>query len=516
MNEELKQLLAELNKALAQTTKAAAVQTAANTPAPAAGDNPAAGGDPKSAALNPEENEIESKGLRGPQIDEKFVDPLRKNFEQLAKASPVHFGQLGAMRVLEDPYSYLREKNADGTYKIPTHQLDLMMRGMAAVNDTREKALAAGATEMGDWTEQSGNQGTTVLDKMYQAAQGGQFGQNSESVQKTLDTSVGAALIRTDIEPILRETFLRYFPAYDALAKIPANGLKHTWNQKTAFGSAAFVSELGSLSATASDSTYTQQQSTNIAVIASQRSVGLKAMFASQQSGMNFNLTGAQNNEVVSAVQAIANLVQATIFQGNEAVGTGTISNEDGVYNTLGFTGLRQQLKGAGYSITKSSETYLQILNRAAGQLFDAGADLASVLMFLSVGAMNAVSNELQNILRILKGDQGGAVPANLAESGLTLLAGLLARPQMVPAQGTQANGIGYYTYSAAATEDIYVLDPMGTAMPYLGSPNPTILQLPLGYNNMLAQVYIPFMMVGLAVYVKNFNRKIRIPQQTL
>jgi hypothetical protein len=86
----------------------------------------------------------------------------------------------------------------------------------------------------------------------------------------------------------------------------------------------------------------------------------------------------------------------------------------------------------------------------------------------------------------------------------------------MVPAQDTQANGIGFYTFSAAPTEDIYLLDPNGSAFPYFGSPNPTILQLPLGYNNALANVFIPFQMIGLAIYVKNFNRKIRVPQATL
>ena len=35
-----------------------------------------------------------------------------------------------------------------------------------------------------------------------------------------------------------------------------------------------------------------------------------------------------------------------------------------------------------------------------------------------------------------------------------------------------------------------------------------------IAYNNKLANVYIPFQMLGLAIYVKNFNRKVRIPRQ--
>lgn len=504
----IQDLLAELNGTMKKLADGGAVANiAATVPPPAPGVT-----DPKAGPAQ----EIQSKGLRGGDIDEAFVDPMRKNFEILAKASPSHFGSLGSTKVLDDPYSYLREKNAEGMYKVPNATLDMMIRGLMAINDTREKALENGATEFGEWTEKSGNPGGTIEGRLYQAAESKQFGANSEMIQKTLDTTVGAALIRTDIEPLLREAFLRYFPAYDMMAKIPANGLKHTWNQKTAPGTAGFVSELGSLAATASDSTFVQSQSTNIAVIASQRSIGLKAQYASQQSGMNFNLTGSSNTEVVSAMQAIANLVQATIFQGNEGEAAGTASNEDGAYNTLGFTGYRQQLKGSGTSITKASETYIQILRKGVGQLFDGGADLNSVLMFLSVGAMNVVDDELQQYLRILKGDADGAKPTAMAQAGLAMLNGILARPQMVPAQGVQTSGIGHYTFSAAATEDIYLLDPNGSALPYLGSPNPTVLQLPLGYNDKLANVFIPFIMIGLAIYIKNFNRKIRIPRQVL
>lgn len=505
----LQETLAELNGTIQKLAAGDAVSKIANTQPP----------EPAPGVSDPAEDPaqiIQSKGMRGGEIDAQFVDPMRKNFELLAKSSPSHFGELGSTRVLDSPYSYLREKNADGTYKVPNHQLDLMIRGLGSLNDTREKALAGGASEFGAYAEKSGNPGGAIQQRLYQAAEQKQFGGNSDLMMKTLDTSVGAALIRTDIEPLLREAYLRFFPAYDMMAKIPSNGLKHTWNQKTAPGTAGFVSELGSLAATASDSTFQQSQSTNIAVIAAQRSIGLKAQFASEQSGMSFNLSGSGNTEVVSAMQAIANLVQATIFQGNESVASKTVDDEDGATNALGFTGYRQQLKGGAYSITKASETYLQIVRKAVGQLYDGGADLNSILMFLSVGAQSAIDNELQQYLRILKSEGEGATPANLGATGLAMLAGILARPQMVPAQGTQANGIGYYTFSAAATEDIYLLDPNGSVLPYLGSPNPTLLQLPLGYNDKLANVYIPFMMVGLAIYIKNFNRKVRIPRQIL
>ena len=95
------------------------------------------------------------------------------------------------------------------------------------------------------------------------------------------------------------------------------------------------------------------------------------------------------------------------------------------------------------------------------------------------------------------------------------MLQDILLRSKMVPA-GAQTAGIGYYTLSSVVREDLYLLDPDGVKLPYLGSPTPTILELPTGYNNALSNVFIPFCMMGLAVYVKEFNRKIRIARQVV
>ncbi|MBK8813489.1 MAG: hypothetical protein IPN69_22560 [Acidobacteria bacterium] len=218
-------------------------------------------------------------------------------------------------------------------------------------------------------------------------------------------------------------------------------------------------------------------QSTNIAVAAAQRQIGLKAMMASRQSGMNFFGTNGQP-EVTGALTAIANLIQGQIFQGNETVAAKTLDDEDGLTNALGFDGFRQQLKGAGYSINKSSDTYLTVLRRAVGQIYDAGANLNEVAIFCSVGANNAIDAELETAYSFLKSEAGAPTPVSFAGAGFAMLRGILGRVSPIPAAGAQGNGIGHYTYSAAATEDIYVLDPTGSALPYIGSRGPTILEM--------------------------------------
>lgn len=505
MDNETRALLDTLNKNLGRVADGNTVKTAADT-------NPAL--DPNGAPL-----EVE-KGLTGADMEEAFIDPLRKSFEGLAKKMPSDFAVLGATKTLDNPYHYLRAKNADGSYVVTTSQLEQILLGVKAFNDGDgeiKTKVANGAMTLKDWMSRSGEP-SAIQNGLHNEVEKGVFGQNNVYMKSALDSSGGAALIRTDLEPMLHEIFLRQFPGLDAIPKIPANGLVHSFVQQTAIGTASIVSEVGSLSATESTGTYGVNTSTNIAVLASQRTVGLKMQYASRQSGMNFNLGGSQNTEVTSALRAIAKLAQTLVFQGNQNSGASSAvaDDEDGLYNANGLTGLRQQLKGGSYSITKSSsDTYLNTLRKAVGQLINAGADLSSVIMFLSVGAQNAIDGELEQFFTMPKGTEGSPFPTNFGSSGLRMLQDIIMRSKMVPA-GAQAEGIGYYTYSAAATEDIYVMDPEGVKMPYLGSPTPVILELPLGSNNILGNIFIPFWMTGLALYALAFNRKIRIPRQTV
>ena len=463
---------------------------------------------------------VEAKGITDQEREEAFVDPLRKTFEGIARKN-TRFAELGATKTLDDPYGYLRAKNADGSYKVSSVDLEQILVIAKSVNygdGSFKEKIAAGALPMHEWAAKSGSPTDAIHNGLQNQIDGGGFGANTTLMKAALDTSAGAALIRTDLEPILHEVFLRTFPGYDMLPKIPSNGLVHTFVQQTAIGTASIVSELGSLSASESYGTYATTQSTNIAVVASQRAVGLKAMYASQQSGMNFGLGGNRNTEVTNALRAIAKVVQGLIFQGNQngSASSAVANDEDGLYNANGFTGLRQQLKGASYSITKAStDSYLTTLRKAVGQLLNAGADLSSILMFCSVGAQNAIDSELEQFFTVPKNTEGTPHPTNFGSSGLRMLQDIILRSKMVPS-GAQAEGIGYYDLSTVATEDMYLLDPEGIKLPYLGSPTPVILELPTGYDNRLANTYIPFIMIGLALYAKDFNRKVRITRQVV
>ena len=65
--------------------------------------------------------------------------------------------------------------------------------------------------------------------------------------------------------------------------------------------------------------------------------------------------------------------------------------------------------------------------------------------------------------------------------------------------------------YAGNNVRDIYVLDENTVTLPYLGSPGPTVLEIPIGISGQLTHLYIIFLMNGLAVKVLPWNNKIRV-----
>src|SRR5262249_5267219 len=457
----------------------------------------------KATATEEEEDKSESHQDRVT----KFVDPLRKSFEALATINPA-YRRLGTNAALDDPYGFLSQKGADGRHIISAGQLDAMAQYLLASKMMKDEAMS-----MGDWLVK-GQGGHLIQHKMEQGLIAGAFGQLTGAVSKALDTSLaggigGGALIRTDLEPILYEAYLRRFPGAAAIRTFPANGLVHTYDIRSAVGNAAPVGELGDIVTQGADATSTieRKANSNIAILCSRRGVSLKLQFAVAQSGMNFPLAGNDNLEIVGGVTSIADLNQTLLFQGNFSQGTGTLNNEDGLFNALGYDGLRQILKAAGTSKTfVTGEQHRENIDKLVAQIDDDGGNINDLVIFLRHGARIAVQGELNDFMRIL-GDRSAqtGVPQNTLMGGFLLFG---ARPaQFLPVPGqTQAKGIGFYDIAAVAFEDVYISDPTGVGFAYLGSPSPVVLELPIGFDNKLGNVYILFMMNGLVVTIPKFH----------
>lgn len=455
-----------------------------------------------------------------PRLSKDFqTGSLQKSFQTLARSCK-EFRHLEANKAMDNPQLFLRDTYVDmgGRRKFVVSDMDLenminvlLLEGSYHTNVKQDERHGE---YVNNWNPE---QSKSIAQGFSKGLRAGAFGgrQETDVLAKSLDTTGGSGgpLIRTDVDPMLREAYLRKFPLGDAVRRIPANGLVHTYDQRTAPGTAAFLTELGSLSATASDSTYIRSANSNIGVIGAQRQVSLKLQYAVAQSGMSFDLTGAGNLEVIGALTAIALVNQAAIAQGNFTDGGKTLDDEEGLTNTAAYDGLRTILKSAGTSVTKSvGESYMDAINRAVIGVLNAGGDVNSLTVLMSLGARFAIDQELINFYRIMNSTPAGGIATNLGSNGIMTVADTLTRFMPIPA-ATQGSGMGYYTLAGTVTEDLDVIDASNIALAYLGSPTPSVLELPVGYNNALSNVYIPFLMNGLCVFTTSFHRKVRIPR---
>lgn len=324
-------------------------------------------------------------------------------------------------------------------------------------------------------------------------------------VQKLLDTSGGAALIRQDLEPILYELYVREFPAWDRMPKEPANGLVHTYQQLTSFGGAEFMGELGTV--TDDKSTYVRQ-TTNIAIVATRRGVSLKNQFAALQSGSGFN---PLNLELQGGLRAIAKKMQDQIFSGTSSDSGGTSSNELGTYDANAFTGLRSILNTAR-AVNVDPATNPD----TTGSIRRALADAATAIMQEGGGKPSIIwanpldidsFSEQQESKQRWPGQQMGIAPGTIVDGVMTSF----GRLPLGPVPGTS---IGSYTsseYSSNTVRDMYLLDETSVSLPFLGSEGPTVLDIPIGIAGQLTHLYIIFGMWGFAVKAIPFSNKARL-----
>lgn len=329
----------------------------------------------------------------------------------------------------------------------------------------------------------------------------------SPEVQKLLDTSGGSALIRQDLEPILYELFIRQFPAFARFPKEPANGLVHTYQQQTSFGSAEFMGELGTV--TDDTSTYVRQ-TTNIAIVATRRGVSLKNQFAALQSGSGFN---PENLELRGGLRALQKKMQDTIFGGHSTDSGGTAANELGLYDANGFTGLRALLN-TGDSFVKNvdpatnPDTTGSIRRAVADAIVDVINYGPGMPRFIYANALEIEEfSQQQESKQRWVGNTPSAVPGTEA-------VGVMTPNGALPFMTIPGNSIASYTsaqYSGNTVRDLYLVDETSMSLPWLGSEGPTTIEIPIGVSGQLTHLFIFFGMWGLALKAPKYNNKVRV-----
>lgn len=322
-------------------------------------------------------------------------------------------------------------------------------------------------------------------------------GGDGQIVLKAMDSAGAGPLIRQDLEPILYALFVKNFPAWDRINKVPANGLLHAWNKITSFGDAQFMPELGTV--TDDQNTY-ERANTNVAVLARRVGVSFKAGFAVQQGGAGYNL---ESEELTGGLRAMAHKLQKTIFQGQSTDSGGDADNELGAYDANGFTGLRALLNtSAAVNANLTGATPDKItekINDSVVPIVDNGG--APSVVFIRANEHNIWNKQQLEIVRIM--DRIDFVPG-IRVPAIATSAGDLP---LVPVPG---DSIGFYDRSAKDTADIYVVDETSLSLPYLGSDSIQVLDIPVGVGGQLVHYYIVWIMVGLALKTNLWSNKVR------
>ena len=331
-------------------------------------------------------------------------------------------------------------------------------------------------------------------------------GQLVPATRKALDTNAVSALIRQDLEPFLYEFFVRLTPAYDRIAKEPANGLVHAWNKVTDFGDAQFMAELGTVT---DDNSQFGRDTTNVAILATRRGISLKAAFAVPAGGMGYN---PEQVELTGAMRAMSFKMQRTIFGGHATDSGGSASNELGAYDANGFTGLRSILNTARAEnvdpATSPTTTgnIQRAIDAAIEEIVQTGGGMPTILWShpTEKRTFNYQQDEKTRIVVPNQVNIGVGVQA----STVNTIAGEL------PWAIVPGDSIGNYTattYSSNNVRDLYLLDESTINLPYLGAPGPTVLDIPIGISGQLTHLYIVFLMNGLAVKAIPFSNKVRV-----
>lgn len=320
--------------------------------------------------------------------------------------------------------------------------------------------------------------------------------------------TTGNVLIRQDLEPTLYTLFVKQFPVFERLARGPANGLVHAFNQIISPDSTnglggTIITELGTVTYVSSNY---QRQTAPVAVFATGRGVSFKELAAVAQGGAPYD---PHKTELANGMIKLATDVQYTLLQGNASNSSGTSASEAGNYNANAFDGLRGVLGSQGV-FGSNNAVQLDIGSLNITEAVQSTATKAAnnggmpTMAFMSMNSKQALDIENQNnrryndnLVEIIPGVQANKIAWVNGE--ITLVA--------VP-----GNTIGTYNRASdnAVVEDIYVLDENTITVRWLYSESFTVLQIPSGVDGALSERYIVFGMFGLEIAAPLFCGKAR------
>lgn len=312
-------------------------------------------------------------------------------------------------------------------------------------------------------------------------------------------------LIRQDLDAVIYKLFVKKFPLWEMIEKIPSNGLVHAYNQATSFGAALFQTEQGT---TTDDETVYNRATANIAVLSTRRGTTLKAQYAVRQGGANYD---PEAEELANGLTALRYKMQVAMCRlQSTSAGDVTVTAPNGLYDANAFNGLRYIVQNTSPGantvdvdahIAYSGTLITNAVKQVSDTIIDAGGEPS--LVFGGTQACRLLDQEQQQFARF-NVDKGTEIVPGLhvksVDAGQTLL-------PMLRIPGDSVGSV----LNTNTFIDLFVADMSAVKLAYLGGPTPTVLDIPIGTDSKLQKLFIPFMMAGLVVTAPAWVGRVRI-----
>jgi hypothetical protein len=310
------------------------------------------------------------------------------------------------------------------------------------------------------------------------------------------------------------EVFVKEFPLYNLLDKVPSNGLSHTYLQQTAFTGSAVPHTLSETGTVADDANVYLRKTTNIAQLAVRRGVTLKAMFAGMNAGAPS--TDLMAREVDGGLLTLMRDAQMEMlrFQDSDS-GSTTDTAANGKYDANGMNGLRYILQNqappennALVDIRTTNWTDQRVLHAVRTQvnaIVDKGGK--PDLIVTTTRGSEAMFQDQMQLTRIITPSRHEIVPGFSVQAISTDVGEL---PVVVVPGGTAAGGIGTWVDSNPFTYfDIFILQTNTMEIPYLGAPEATVIRIPIGTDGQLRELAIIYCLLGLAAKAPQYLARV-------
>jgi hypothetical protein len=300
--------------------------------------------------------------------------------------------------------------------------------------------------------------------------------------------------------------FVRDFPLYDLIEKVPSNGLSHTFLQWTAFSQTATPHTIAETGTVTDDANNYLRKSTNIMQIALRRGVTLKAQYAGGAAGgPSSDLMG---RELEGGLLTIARDAQNEILRYQESDPTSTtVTAPNGTYDVNGVNGLRYILENQSPPENQvavdirtpwTDQRVLTALRTVVNAIVDKGG--RPDLIVTTTRGSQALFADQMELVRYLAQPSVHQLTPGMSVRAVSTDSGEL------PVVVVPGNSMGTWISSAPATYvDMFVLQTDTLQLPYLGAPEPTVLRIPIGTDGQLRELAIPFVMLGFAALAPQF-----------